>query len=153
MSIYVWLLLIVLLAPVLLALSRFLLLRSRGSQIIFRRLPAGDAQHWRHGVLIYRQDKAHFYKLRSLRIGPDIVFDRSHITVQSHRGPTQYEASILPEMRDVIVGIAGDIPFEASMGLHEEMAFTSWVETAPDLRRERLDHKALVKRARRHDSV
>ncbi len=153
MNIFIWLLLLVLLAPLLIALSRFLLLRSRGSQILFRRLPAGDAQHWRHGVLIYRQDKAYFYKLRSLRLGPDIIFDRSHITVQSHRKPTQYEASILPEMRDVIVGRAGTIPFEASMGFHEEMAFTSWVETAPDLRRERLDHKALVKRARRRDSV
>lgn len=153
MNIYMWLLLIVLLVPALIALSRFLLLRSHGSQIIFRRLPAGDAQHWRHGVLIYRQDHAYFYKLRSLRIGPDIIFDRSHITVKEHRTPTDFEASILPEMRDVIVGQAGDLLFEASMGLHEEMAFTSWVETAPDLRRERLDHKALVKRARRHDSV
>lgn len=122
---------------------RFFFVRSSGTPIIVRRLPQNGLHGWRHGVLRYSVSEATYYKVRSLTPGADIIFNRNQIEILGHREATNLEAPVLLGNRRILqFNFAGD-KYEATFPAGAEMAFISWIESAPDARLERIDVQTL----------
>ena len=81
---------------VLLGAYRFFTLRSNGNNVTLRRLPAVGNHGWRNGILRYESNnELKFYQFRSLSPFPDVIFHRSHLTLDGQRDYTEEEASFL----------------------------------------------------------
>lgn len=123
------------LVALLLACWRLVTLRSQGTPVIVRRLPAQGIHGWRHGTLRYRGVVVYYYKVRSLSPSPNLVFNRENTHVISRRALTPEEASFMePELNVVTVDVAGQ-QFEVALDPSGEMALTAWVEAAPSRQR------------------
>lgn len=149
LSIVTWSVLFVLVCIVVLAVLRLVTLRSRGTSVLLRCLPAKGIHGWRHGVLRYAGDHAEFFKLRSLAPGNDLRLNRLDIGILGHRTVSDDEAKFISEgMRALHVKVA-DMECEIAFDQHGEMAFLAWIEAAPSKRMERIDHRQLRQRANR----
>lgn len=131
-----------------LAAWRFFTLRSNGTPVILRRLPADGSHGWRHGVFRYNGDEIKYFMLRSLAPTADHVFHRTLVELRGHRDVTSREASFLSSPKSLRFCYEG-VDYELVCGAHAEMAFTAWVEAAPDSRMKRIDPKELRRRMRR----
>lgn len=127
---------------------RFITLRSKGTSVTLRRLPAQGLHGWRHGLLRYNGDNLKYYMLRSLAPSADIVFSRTQVQLQGHRVVESHEASFLSAPKAVLFSHQGT-EYELVCSPHAEMAFTAWVEAAPDSRMEKMSPKALRKKMNR----
>lgn len=128
-----------------LAAWRFAAIRSHGTSFLVRKLPATGIHGWRHGVIQYKGERLCFYKLRSLALGPDAVFTRSNIEIQGHRDRTAMEEDVL-SCPKILQFTHEDTSYEACLSTHAEMAFTAWVESAPDSRTSKMDPKELLRK-------
>lgn len=150
MEIVAWVLAVIIVLAVLLALWRFLTLRSRGQNVLMRRLPASGLHGWRHGILRYDGDLLHYYKLRSVSPRADHVFHRQQLEFRESRKVSQAESGFMAE--DLLIATVvddHDTEYEFALDQHGLMALTAWVESAPDIRHERIDHAALRNRITR----
>lgn len=94
----VLIILVVLLAAfVAVFLYRLAVLRRGGTAAILRVTPAppGDTG-WRHGVIRYGEGSLVFFKLSSLRPGPDSRIDRQGIEVAGRRSPEAPNSTSCP---------------------------------------------------------
>jgi len=127
---------------VVLALSyRLWKLGQGGTPAILRDTPAIGGHGWRHGVIRYRGEEAHFYQLSSLRLWPDRRLGRRGLEVISRRAPRGDEFDI---MTDEIVVLelqdatgAQDRGYEMALDRGALTAFLSWVESRPSPRARR----------------
>ena len=53
------------------SLYRFAMLRRGGTSALLRVLPADGGHGWRHGLIRYGEEELVFFKLTSLRLGPE----------------------------------------------------------------------------------
>lgn len=134
---------------VVLAGLRFVLLRSKGTPMLLRTLPAKGSHAWRHGIVRYTPETMEYFKLRSLRPGIDLSFPRLDIVVQDHRELDDVEATFMSEAGQVVIITCGGREYELAFDLHGAMAFNAWVESAPSPRKENIDFKALQGRVAR----
>ncbi|WBT09802.1 DUF2550 domain-containing protein [Corynebacterium sp. SCR221107] len=138
---------VVIALAIVLAAWRFFTLRSNGTPVILRRLPAEGGHGWRHGVFRYHGDEIKYYMLRSLAPTADVVFNRTQVSIRGPRELTAHEGSFLSAQRALRFDYK-DVHYEMVCSAHAEMAFTAWVEAAPDSRMARLDPKELRRRMR-----
>ena len=124
--------LLLLLAAVI--LWRFFYLRSQGYPVLLRSLPAEEARHWRHGVLVYSRTSARMYKLRSLRPESDLVLTRLGTTVVSRRDITDKERQIIEDYCHVMRISHRGKEYEIAIDEQGDNAFVSWLESAPSER-------------------
>lgn len=143
MDIVIWILVVIAVLAVLLAAWRFFTLRSRGTSVILRRLPAAGPHGWRHGTIRYNGDDLEYFKLRSLSPSADLVFHRKTVEFHGMRGMTPEEAEFMAPGLQIFEIAVGDVHYELALDAHGSMALTAWVESAPDVRQERVDHHAL----------
>lgn len=136
-----------LVAIVVLAAGRFFSLRSRGTAVVLRRLPAKGLHGWRHGVLRYSGEYVEFYKLRSVSPSHDLRFNRLTIEITGSRPLTDDEAVFISEGAEALHVTVGGEEFELAMDIHASMAFNAWVEASPSARQQRMDHRQLRHRA------
>lgn len=130
--------LVMLLAAAVAALVyRALALRGGGTAAIVRVLPHNDCAGWRHGIIRYGDETLAFYKLSSLRPGPDTRISRQGIEVRSRRRPTAAETDIMTEDIVILDVIDRDDSYEIALDSGALMAFMSWVESRPDGRSQR----------------
>jgi len=115
---------------------RVVRLRSRGTAVLFRVLPAGDDRGWRHGIVRYNDDALVYYRLSSLRAGPSRVIERQSIEVERRRAPHGTEVDVIEDMTVVEIS-AGRNRFELAMSPGGVTAFQSWVESRPSERSRR----------------
>ncbi|MCF4006965.1 DUF2550 domain-containing protein [Corynebacterium uropygiale] len=141
MDILMWLIVLVVLVLCGLGMWRFFMLRSQGSTVVLRRMPAEGVHGWRHGIINYRADHLSYYKLRSLSPVADLVVHRSDVSVSGHRPMAEAEASFLPEGMHILQLSVNGQDYEMAAQPEAEMALTAWVESAPSARQERLDRK------------
>ncbi|GAB3939922.1 DUF2550 domain-containing protein [Corynebacterium tapiri] len=134
----------VLLVVLALAGWRFFTVRTHGTPALVRSLPAGDSYSWRHGVIQYFGDELHFFKLRSLSPRPDITFHRSHVSVIGHRRAYEDEATIIADSGVIVELATPKGECELALDSHSAKAIIAWVESAPNVRQEARDHKALL---------
>ncbi|AKE41631.1 putative secreted protein [Corynebacterium kutscheri] len=126
----------------LLALWRLATLRSKGTSVILRRLPASGLHRWRHGIFRYRGSDLEYFMVRSLAVKADTVLHRGAVELRGYRDTTAEEASFLSTSRVILFRHEG-IDYELAGNNHMEMAFTAWVEAAPDVRMDKMSPKVL----------
>jgi len=148
-EIVAWVLIAIAVLAVLLAIWRFLTLRSRGQTILLRRLPANGAHGWRHGTIRYNGDDLEYFKLRSISPMADQVFNRQHLDFHEPRALTEEEKAFMSDNFSVATLCDDGTHYEVALDPHGLMALTAWVESAPDIRHERIDHVALRNRITR----
>nr|WP_227659054.1 MULTISPECIES: DUF2550 domain-containing protein [unclassified Corynebacterium] len=129
-----------------LAAWRFFALRSRGTTVVLRLLPASGTHGWRHGLLRYAGEELRYYKLRSLAPVADVIFDRQALVLASHRDLSAREASFMTEAARVVVVEHGKETWEIAVDARAEMALRAWLESAPDARQERPNYRVLKSR-------
>ncbi|SNV80120.1 DUF2550 domain-containing protein [Corynebacterium urealyticum] len=115
-------------------LWRFFYLRSEGYPVLLRALPAEEARHWRHGVLVYSRTSARLYKLRSLRPGSDLVLTRLATTVESRRDIVDRERPFIEGYCHVMKISHRGEEYEIAIDDQGDNAFVSWLESAPSER-------------------
>jgi hypothetical protein len=112
-----------------------------GTPAILRDSPAVGGHGWRHGVIRYRGDEAHFYRLSSLRLWPDRRLGRRGLEVVSRRAPRGDEFDLMTE--EVVVLELQDATgaqnrgYEMALDRGALTAFQSWVESRPSPRARR----------------
>ncbi|WP_137726280.1 DUF2550 domain-containing protein [Prescottella subtropica] len=128
----VLIILVVLLAASVAALVyRLTMLRRGGTAAILRVTPAPGGSGWRHGVVRYGESSLVFYKLSSLRPGPDTRMSRQGIEVGSRRGPVGDEYDIMTDEIVILDVTDGDRTYEIALDRGALTAFLSWVESRP----------------------
>ncbi|MGB3604109.1 MAG: DUF2550 domain-containing protein [Gordonia sp. (in: high G+C Gram-positive bacteria)] len=135
MPFWIWIVVIVVIGALLIAAGvvyRVLEVRSAGTPVLMRTIPA-DAEHgWRHGSVHYGEDSLAYYRLRSLRPGPTIKISRRRIEVLDRRSPVGTELEIMdPDFRIVEIAVGRTSTsdrYELAMGLEVSTAFQSWIE-------------------------
>ncbi|WP_026196040.1 DUF2550 domain-containing protein [Corynebacterium lubricantis] len=125
---------------------RFFALRSRGSTVLLRVLPASGNHGWRHGKIQYSGDTLSYYKLRSLIPRADIILDRTYLSVEGHRELGTSEREFMPTAVRILTVKSDSATYEIAATRHIIMALISWIESAPDPRQEKTDYKSLTQR-------
>lgn len=124
-------LLLVFLCLVLLARRRYRELRVGGIDVALR-VPASDqGQTWHFGVAHYRGEEFAWYRVLSLRRGPNWVINRGSIDVATRREPTTAESYSMPAGSIVVTLTGPGKEYELAMGADALMGFLSWLESAP----------------------
>jgi hypothetical protein len=134
----VLIILVVLLAVLVAAfLYRLVILRRGGTAALLRVLPSPGDSGWRHGIIRYGESSFVFFKLSSLRPGPDSRVDRQGIEVESRRSPSGTEFDIMSDDIVVLRLRDGSSNYEIALDSGALTAFLSWVESRPDGRARR----------------
>ncbi|MGV9754178.1 DUF2550 domain-containing protein [Nocardia farcinica] len=131
-------LVLLLVAVAVVSLYRLVMIRRGGTSAILRVLPASGGQGWRHGLIRYDEDRLVFFKLTSLKLGPDAVIHRRGIDIGNRRGPVGDEYDIMTD--EIIVTEVSDSEgrYELALDRGARAAFLSWVESRPSDRARRL---------------
>lgn len=144
-----WVLVGVLALVLLLVVWRFARLHASGTQVALRRLPASGIHGWRIGIFRYSAGNIYYYKLRSLFPMADAIFVRSKVDIRGKREVKDEETSFLSEEEKIMVFNHAGVDYEVQFPHRGAMAFTSWIESAPDSRMERMSPKVLQARINR----
>jgi hypothetical protein len=113
------------------SLYRFAMLRRGGTSALLRVLPADGGHGWRHGLIRYGEDELVFFKLTSLKPGPDSRISRQGIELDRRRGPRGDEYDIMTDAIVVMSITDGDDGYEVALDRGSLAAFQSWVESRP----------------------
>ena len=116
---------------VLMVLHRVQLMRRVGTEVVMRELPSVTGRGWRHGVLRYREDQLQFFRVASLRRGPDRIVPRRTLELLDRRAPDRSELDVLPAGATVLHVCVGRRESEIALGGGALTAFLSWVESSP----------------------
>jgi hypothetical protein len=116
------------------SLYRFAMLRRGGTSALLRVLPAAGGEGWRHGLIRYGDESLVFFKLTSLRLGPDSRITRD-VEVGDRRGPRGDEYDIMNDAIVVTRLTDGSRGYEVALDRGSLAALQSWVEARPIVRR------------------
>ncbi len=115
-----------------LAVRRLRALRSGGVHAALR-TRLDDAKGWHLGVGRYQGDEFVWFRVLSLRPGPDRVISRSALEIADRRDPSGPELYSMPPSSRVLrfreAGAASDL--EIAMSPDALTGFLSWLESAP----------------------
>jgi hypothetical protein len=113
------------------SLYRLVMLRRGGTAALVRALPNETGHGWRHGLIRYGEDAVVFYKLSSLKLGPDIRLHRSSVAVVQRRAPVGTEFDIMTDEIGIIEVNDAHGTYEIALDRGALTAFLSWVESRP----------------------
>lgn len=128
---------VALLGVLVLVLRRLQLLRRGATMVVLRALPAPEGRGWRHGTLRYLEDGVEFYRVASLRLGPDLRVARHRLTVHDRRSARPAERESVPVGSTVLLIADDSSELEVALAGGALTAFLSWVESSPPTRRRR----------------
>ena len=138
MGVIVLIILVVLLAGLVAAfLYRLTILRRGGTAAILRTTPAAGGSGWRHGVIRYVDNTLVFFKLSSLRPGPDHRMSRQGIEVGERRTPRNDEFDIMSDEIAILELTDQGQCYEIALDRGALTAFMSWLESRPSGRSRR----------------
>jgi Protein of unknown function (DUF2550) len=110
--------------------------RNGGVSVALRWHPDNVRAGWHLGIGRYEGEVFAWYRVWSLRTGPDRVFDRESLIIADRRDPTGTEAYAVPADATVLrCESEGREPIEIAMGPGALTGFLSWLESAPPGRR------------------
>lgn len=115
----------------LLAVRRRRRLRPGGIDVALRCRPNDTGRGWRQGLGRYWGGNFAWFRLSSLRSGPDRVFVREQLQILERRGPTVPESHGLPSGSIVLRCRTGIEELELAMRQDTLTGFLSWLESAP----------------------
>ncbi|NIJ10887.1 hypothetical protein FHU38_001231 [Saccharomonospora amisosensis] len=110
--------------------------RLGGVSVALRWQPDRERSGWHLGIGRYQGEEFVWYRVWSLRTGPDRVFRREHLQVANRREPVGNESYAVPAGSTVLrCGSDRQEPIEIAMGPGALTGFLSWLESAPPGRR------------------
>ncbi|MBD0322263.1 MAG: DUF2550 domain-containing protein [Aldersonia sp.] len=112
-------------------LYRLAMLRRGGTAALVRALPNEPGHGWRHGLIRYGDASLVFFKLFSLKLGPDSRLSRPSIAVGERRAPTGAEHDLMADEIVILEISDTDSSFEVALDRGALTAFLSWVESRP----------------------
>ncbi len=116
---------------------RLFQLRAAGAGAVIRALPAREGLGWRYGVIRYRDEDLHFYRLSRMIPGPSLRIDRQDAEVSARRSPTKGERDLLEPGSTVLRVSVGEDDYEFAFDRDTLTAFLSWLESRPPRRARR----------------
>ncbi|WP_199432745.1 DUF2550 domain-containing protein [Qaidamihabitans albus] len=110
--------------------------RLGGVSVALRWQPDRDRSGWHLGIGRYHGEEFVWYRVWSLRTGPDRVFHREELEITDRRDPIGTESYAVPAGSTVLrcESIAQEA-IEIAMGPGALTGFLSWLESAPPGRR------------------
>jgi hypothetical protein len=110
---------------------RLRLLRAGGVHVALRLRQDDSGRGWHLGVGRYQGDEFVWFRVLSLRAGPDQIITRDGLEIDNRREPAASETYAMPAGSTVLrcTGTAGDV--EIAMGPDALTGFLSWLESAP----------------------
>lgn len=115
---------------------RFFTLRSVGFPVVVRALPSPEGRRWRHGVLLFSDSYARFYKVRSILPWGDVLMPRHSIEIVSRRTAGTSDQGALHEGAGVLRIRVHDKDYEMAMSGDADTALVAWLESSPSTRRD-----------------
>ncbi len=114
------------------ALRWYRVLKTGGVNVALRWRTEQAELGWHLGIGRYRGEDFFWYRVMSVRRGPDRILARSDLQIAERREPTDTEVYALPNGASVLrfTLSAGD-PIEIAMGPGTLTGFLSWLESAP----------------------
>jgi hypothetical protein len=112
-----------------LAWRRLRELRVGGIDVALRASKNGEARGWNLGVAHYRGEEFAWYRILSLRSGPNWVINRRTVEIAQRREPTGAEVYAMPAGSTVLDLTGPDL--ELAMNSDALTGFLSWLESAP----------------------
>ncbi len=114
-----------------LVFRRIRLVRQGGIDVALRVSPNAAGRGWQQGVGRYRGDGFAWFRVSSLRSGPDRVLVREQLQIVERRGPTVPESYAMPSGAVVLRCRTGVDELELAMRQDTLTGFLSWLESAP----------------------
>lgn len=148
-TVVLWVVVALVVCVVFLAAVRFFTLRSKGTPMLMRSVPAKDTRGWRHGVISYAGEFVENYELRSVSPSCDRRFNRRDIEILGTRALDDEEAVFISSSMKAVHIIVRNQQYELALAPHAHMAFSAWVEAAPSQRQESRDFRHLRKKMER----
>ncbi|NKQ54887.1 DUF2550 domain-containing protein [Amycolatopsis sp. K13G38] len=106
--------------------------RAGGVSVALRWNPDNARAGWHLGIGRYEGEVFAWYRVWSLRTGPDRVFEREALEIADRRDPAGTEAYAVPADASVLRCVSdGGAPIEIAMGPGALTGFLSWLESAP----------------------
>jgi len=114
------------------ALRRFRLLREGGVHVALRRRTDASGRGWQLGIGRYRGDEFVWYRVLSIRSGPDQVIPRVGLEISNRRAPSTPESYAIPAGATVL-RCRGDNGGEVELAMDSDAltGFLSWLESQP----------------------
>jgi hypothetical protein len=107
-------------------------LRTGGVDVALRVRREDDrGRGWHLGVGHYRGEEFAWYRVLSLRSGPNWVLNRSDVGIATRREPSMAETDTMPAGATVLNLTSPDRSLEVAMGPDALTGFLSWLESAP----------------------
>ncbi len=125
------LLLLACVALVLHAVRRLRLIRAGGVDVSLRTRLDAPGQGWHLGVARYRGDQFAWFRVSSLRSGPDVVVNRTELEITDRREPSGAEFYLVPPASVVLRCHALRGALELAMAPDVFTGFLSWLESTP----------------------
>lgn len=113
------------------AARRIRTVRRGGIDVALRLRPHDGPHGWHLGVGRYRGDDFSWFRISSLRSGPDRVLDRERLEILERRCPTLPESYAMPSGAIVLRCRTQIGELELAMGQDTLTGFLSWLESAP----------------------
>lgn len=110
---------------------RVRLLRSGGVHVALRTKLDDSGKGWHLGVGRYHGDELSWFRVLSLRAGPDRVIRRRGLEIADRRDPNGSESYNLPAGSRVLRFRGTSPELEIAMGPDAMTGFLSWLESAP----------------------
>lgn len=116
---------------------RWVAMRRRGGvSVALRWDPDRERSGWHLGIARYHGERFLWYRVWSLRSGPDRILDREGLEIADRRDPIGTESYAVPSGSTVLrCQPARGEPIEVAMGPDALTGFLSWLESAPPGRR------------------
>lgn len=115
----------------LLAWRRMRELRAGGIDVALRSRRDERGRGWHLGIAHYRGEDFVWYRVLSLRSGPNCVLNRSQVEITARREPSMAEAYAMPPGATVLELADVDRIVELAMDSDALTGFLSWLESAP----------------------
>jgi hypothetical protein len=114
-----------------LAVRRLRIMRQGGIDVALRSRFNAGGRGWHQGVGRYRGDDFAWFRVSSLRSGPDHVLGREELVIVERRGLTAPESYAMPGGSVVVRCRTGVDELELAMRQDTLTGFLSWLESAP----------------------
>jgi hypothetical protein len=114
-----------------LAVRRLRIVRQGGIEVALRSRFNAAGRGWHQGVGRYRGDDFAWFRVSSLRSGPDHVLGREELVIIERRGLTAPESYAMPGGSVVVRCRTGVDELELAMRQETLTGFLSWLESAP----------------------
>ncbi|QUH04689.1 DUF2550 domain-containing protein [Saccharopolyspora erythraea] len=131
LAVVVGLLLAAALCVTALAWRRLKQLRAGGIDVALRTREDDRGRGWHLGVGHYRGEEFVWYRVLSLRSGPNLVLNRSVVEIACRRDPSVAEVYAMPAGATVLDLTGPGRHLEVAMGADALTGFLSWLESAP----------------------